>query len=93
MGIIHLILLVIRLIRSADAQARGVARTGPTALHNPSPGEAIPRPAQVPAQAQARLRPAPVRTMAPAKPPTSIVEDAPSGPVEWMMRLFEGRRA
>jgi hypothetical protein len=97
LGLVHLILLVIRLIRAADAQSRGGAPPGSTALHNPSAGEAVPRPTHVPAQAQqqgqVRQRPSAARTVVAARPPASIVEDAPSGPVEWMMRLFEGRRA
>jgi hypothetical protein len=94
MGLVHLILLIIRLIRAADGNSRGVARAGSTALHNPSPGEAVPRPAPVPAQTQVQVRPrpSPARTMIAARPPASIVEDAPSGPIEWMMRLFEGHR-
>jgi hypothetical protein len=106
MGLVHLVSLLISFFRWLDRQQSKSAPGNQPPSHSHSVGEAprvAPSAPRTQAQAYAQVAaqaPTPRQTnahiQAPARPAVvhraKIIDDAPNGPVEWLMRRFEGKR-
>ena len=94
MGLIHLISALVSFFRWLDRQQREAAIRSGQAPRPPahSPGEAArvqqPPAAPRPALVVAHSRTAP-HLASPHRQPT-LIDDAPNGPIEWLLRRFEG---